>query len=87
MSGGAGSLLAGLARLILPGLVMVAPLFLSRFLLLVAFLLGRLLAGFLARLLVGLFEAMFVHAGLLAGFVLTAMFVVGGVFLLPVAGV
>ena len=78
--GGTGSLLA---RLALPSLVGVAPLLLSRFLLLMAL----LLAGFPARLLVGLFWAMYVHAGLLAVFILTAMFVAEGAFLLPVAGV
>ena len=87
MLGGAGSLLAGLAGLILPSLVMVTLLFLSKFLLLTALFLAELLAGFLARPLVELFWAVFFCAGLLAGFVLTMMFVVGGVFLLPVAGV
>ena len=77
--GSAHSLLAGFARLVLLGLVLVVPLILSRFLLLVAFV--------LAGLLVGLFWAVFVCAGLLAGFVLTTVFVVGGAFLLPVAGV
>ena len=65
MPGGAGSLLAGFARLILSGLVLVTPLVLFRFLLLVAFVLGLLPAGLiLAGLLAGLLARFL--AGLLA---------------------
>ena len=80
MLGGARSLLA---RLVLPGLVLVVVLVLSRFLLLAVF----VLAGLLARLLVGLFWAVSVCTGLLTRFVLATVFVAGGAFLLPVAGV
>ena len=99
-SGGVGSLLARLSRLVLPGLVLVMPLVLFRFLLLVVFVFGLFLARLilagllarfllrpLARLLLGLFQAGFVHTGLLTGFALTVVFVVGGVFLLPLTGV
>ena len=85
MPGGAGSLLAILAGHVLPGLVRVMPLLLLQFLLLG--LLARLPAGFLAGLLVGHFWAMFVCIGLLIGLVLAVMFVMGGAFLLPLAGV
>ena len=82
--GGAGSLLARLAGLILPSLVLVTPLVL-RFLL-TALLLGLLLAQLLARLfarhLARLFLAGFICTGLLAGFVLTAMFVVVPIIML-----
>ena len=57
MLGGAGSLHAGLAEIILPGLVLVTQLVLFWFLLLTAFLLGLLLAGL-------------IFAGLLATFLL-----------------
>ena len=88
MPGGAGLLLAILAGLVLPGLVRVMPLLLLQFLLLgLLGLLARLPAGFLAGLLVGHFWAMFVCIGLLVGLVLAVMFVTGGAFLLPVAGV
>ena len=75
MPGGTGSLLA---RLVLPCLVGVVLLLLTQLL---------LIALLLAGLFVGLLWAMLVHAGLLARFVLAAMFVAGGAFLLPVAGV
>ena len=80
IQGGTGSLLA---RLVLPCLVGVVLLLFTQLLLLMAL----LLAGFLAGLFVGLLWAMLVHAGLLARFVLAAMFVAGGSFLLPVVGV
>ena len=94
MLGGAGSLLAGLSGLVLPGLVLVTP-FVLLGILLVVLVLGLLLAGLLARFLAGLlvgllarlFLAGFVYAGLLTGFVLAVMFVVGGAFLLPLTGV
>ena len=73
--GGTSSLLAGL---VLPALVGVTPLLLAWLL---------LMALLLAGLFVGLFQAMLVHAGLLTRFVLAAMFVAGGAFFLPVAGV
>ena len=90
MLGGAGSLLAGLSGLVLPGLVLVTP-FVLLGILLVVLVLGLLLAGLLARFLAGflarLFLAGFVCAGLLARFVLAMMFVAGGAFLLPLTGV
>ena len=88
--------LARLARLVLPGLVLVTLLVLFGFLLLATFIFGLLLAGcilagllagllarFLAGFLAGLFWAGFFHAG----FVLTMVLMVGGAFLLPLTGV
>ena len=84
MPGSTGLLLA---RLVLPSLVRVVPLLLACLLLLMVLLFAGLLAGFLAGLFVGFFQAILVRAGLLTGYVLAMMFVVGGAFLFPVARV